>query len=103
MKRSKVEIVVSNSKTKETTSVWGKLIDFRYELDSKDFINIDITELSEKENKIIVDCLDENMNNFDIDIIFIENVSYPIFGNDFNYDIKDNQLIGTSYRKEKKI
>lgn len=93
----KVEIIISNLITKETFSIFAKLIDFKYELNSNDFIDIDISNLNDHDKNLISKVMD-NLQKYEIDMIFIESVSNPIFGSDFEYTLDGNIIFGKSNR-----
>ena len=50
---------------------------------------------------ILKDAINPSINHLDIEMFLSNDISYPIFGGDFNYKIEEKKLMGESYRKEK--
>lgn len=102
MENNNIEIVICDSNKKDTQSLFAKLIDFNYKLDANDYIIIDISNLNSSETSILEDAINPEIGYLDIDMFFTNNVTYPIFGNDFKYTIEDNKIIGKPIKKEVK-
>lgn len=100
-KNNTIEIVIEDSIKHNTTTLIGKLLDICYELGIEDYINVDVSSLSDEEMLILKDAVNPSINYLDIEMFLSSQISYPIFGGDFNYKIEERKLMGESYRKEK--
>lgn len=94
-----IEIVISNSDENDTQSLFGKLIDLNYRVNADDYIIIDISSLNNLEILILKDAINPEIEHLEIEMFFTDAVTYPIFGNDFKYNIEGNKLIGKSNKK----
>lgn len=99
MEKHNIEIVISNSDENDTQSIFAKLIDLNYRAKYGDYIIIDISKLNNLEILILKDTINPEIEHLEIEMFFTDEVTYPIFGNDFKYNIDENKLIGKSNKK----
>ena len=91
----KAYIDIENSKTKKVITIITNIV----ECDLDDKIIFDISDISTEELRLLVDAIDKEKNYTDIELFFVENYKYPIFGPDYLFEIIDDKLIATYNRK----
>ena len=93
----KASIDIENSRTQEVKTIEVNVIEH---IENK-IIKFDIKDLTKEELDILTLAISETKETSytDIEMFFIDNDEIPYFGPDYNFYIKDNQLIGI-YNKD---
>lgn len=93
----KVSIDIENSKTQDVKTIEVNIIEH---IENK-IIKFDIKDLTKEKLDMLTLAISETKETSytDIEMFFIDNDEIPYFGPDYNFYIKDNQLIGI-YNKD---
>lgn len=91
------QIDIENSQTRDVISIDVPIT--RYE-DSKN-VMFDVSHLTDQQLKLLIDAIDITMPHTDIEMFFTEDEpNIPNFGPDYEFELKNNRLIGKYTRDE---